>query len=243
MFFPSWAILPLGPVIGSWLGVLIKTRLGRAGLRRRSACESCGQNLGAADLVPIFSFLALRGRCRYCGAAIGWFPLAVELAAFAVGVAAFAADRATPAAWIDAALGWALLTAAWIDAETFLLPDIITLPLILAGLAVTYLSNRPAIYDHTLAATLGYTGFRVLNEAYSRLRGRDGLGAGDAKLLAAGGAWLGVLALPNLILVAALLGIAAVVLRRLVAPGLSVNHPIPFGPALALALFCLRLAA
>jgi leader peptidase (prepilin peptidase)/N-methyltransferase len=102
--------------------------------------------------------------------------LAVELAALAVGAAAYLADGDTARCWFDAGLGWALLAAAWIDAETFRLPDNFTLPLILAGLAVTFLESGPAVYGHAAAAALGYLGFRLLNAAFRAWRGRDGLG-------------------------------------------------------------------
>ena len=166
----------------------------------RSACDACGHALAPRDLIPLVSFLLLRGRCRYCGAKIGWFHPAIELAALTVAVAVFCADGPGWLAWIDAGLGWALLAAAWIDAETFRLPDVITLPLILAGLAVTWLYEPGAIYNHAAAAALGYGAFRLLDAAYHKLRHRSGLGQGDAKLLAAAGAWLGLAALPYVVL-------------------------------------------
>jgi leader peptidase (prepilin peptidase)/N-methyltransferase len=236
-------ILGLGPVVGSWLGGVIRRwPAGQDFVRGRSRCDSCGATLGAAELVPVLSFAVLRGRCRHCGAAIGWFALTIELAAFSAGALALAADGATPAAWFDAALGWALLLAAWIDAETFILPDLVTLPLVLAGLAVTAWQVPGALTDHAVAAAAGYAGFRVLNAGYRALRGRDGLGAGDAKLLAAAGAWLGLGALPWLIFFAAALGIIAYAVAGRIGKTLQPSQQIPFGPALAVAFFGLRLA-
>jgi leader peptidase (prepilin peptidase)/N-methyltransferase len=232
-------LLPLaGLCVGSWLGVVIRRR---DWLFRRSACESCGVALGMAELVPVLSFLVQCGRCRHCDARIGWFAPAVELAALAAAVAALAADGPGPAAWVDAGLGWALLAAGWIDAETFILPDAITLPLVLAGLAVTWWQDPAALSDHAAAAALGYVGFRALNAGYRAWRGRDGLGAGDAKLLAAAGAWLGVLALPYVILLAGLLGLGLAGLLWLRGQALAGSQKIPFGPALAMGFFVLRL--
>ncbi len=203
----------------------------------RSRCDACGVTLGWAELVPVLSFVLLRGRCRHCGAAIGWFALGVELAAFGAGAAALAADGPAPVAWADAALGWALLLAAWIDAETLLLPDMVTLPLVLAGLGVTAWQNPGALTDHAAAAAAGFTAFWLLNAGYRALRGRDGLGTGDAKLLAAAGAWLGLAALPWLVFAAAVLGIAAHAI-----PGATrAGRQMPFGPALAVAFFGMRL--
>jgi len=236
-------ILVLGPVIGSWLGVVIRRwPAGEDFVCGRSHCDSCGVQLGVAELVPVLSFAVLRGRCRHCGAAIGWFALAIELAAFYVGALALAADGPTLAAWLDAALGWALLLAAWIDAETFILPDLVTLPLVLAGLAVTAWQAPAALTDHAAAAAIGYAGFRLLNAGYHALRGRDGLGAGDAKLLAAAGAWLGLAALPWLIFFAAALGIVAYAVAGRIGKTLDPTKQIPFGPALAVTFFGLRLA-
>jgi leader peptidase (prepilin peptidase)/N-methyltransferase len=135
-----------------------------------------------------------------------------------------------------------LLLAAWIDAETFVLPDLITLPLIVAGLAVTAGQAPAALYDHAAAAALGYLGFRGLNFCYRKLRGRDGLGEGDAKLLAAAGAWLGISALPWLIFAAAVLGIGCYGIAALGQGAARRGQQIPFGPALALAFFGLRLS-
>jgi leader peptidase (prepilin peptidase)/N-methyltransferase len=241
MLVPGWAVLILGPVIGSWLGVIIRRYgTGQGTMLGRSACESCHAPLRAPDLVPLISFLSSRGRCRHCGAPIAWFHPAIEAAALAIAAAALAADGDTPRLWADAALGWSLLTAAWIDAEHFILPDLITLPLILAGLAVTWWQQPEALTGHAAGAALGYLGFTLLNAAYRALRGHDGLGQGDAKLLAAAGAWLGAEWLPDEILAAGLIGLAGVFAARL--GGRRTDGKLPFGPALALACFTLRLA-
>jgi len=239
---PAWTLLPLGLVIGSWLGVLIR-RFGNvpASLWGRSVCESCHVALRPADLVPVVSFIVLRGTCRHCGAKLAWFHLWVELAGLAVAAAALLAEGPGAMAWVDAGLGWALLLAAWVDAKYFVLPDAVTMPLLLAGLAVTWGFAPGSIYNHAAAAALGYCGFWALNAAYRAWRGREGLGGGDAKLLAASGAWLGTAPLPDEILVAALLALAAVSARRLAGETLERVAKIPFGPALALALFGLRL--
>jgi leader peptidase (prepilin peptidase)/N-methyltransferase len=238
---PLWLLPPLALIVGSWLGVLVRRwPQGRKLAWARSQCDSCGHELGPLELVPLASFAWRRGRCRYCGAAIGWFHPAIELAALTIAVAALYVDGDGWRAWVDAVLGWALLCAAWIDAETFRLPDLVTLPLILTGLAVTWWFDPVALYGHAAAAAVGYLGFRGLNVAYRAVRGRDGLGQGDAKLLAAVGAWLGLAALPFVILGGGIFGIAAAVAadRR---HGWRANIRIAFGPPLALAFFLWRL--
>ncbi|OYV35432.1 MAG: hypothetical protein B7Z80_18410 [Rhodospirillales bacterium 20-64-7] len=229
--------LPAALVAGSFLGVVIR-RLpdGRAVALGRSQCDTCGHVLGMRELVPLVSFILQRARCRHCGAAIGWFHPAIELAAFGVALAAFLRAPDGWTLWVDAALGWALLAAAWIDAERQILPDAITLPVLLAGLAVTSLQAPWAIDDHALASLLGYAGFRLLDLLYLRLRGRHGLGQGDAKLLAAAGAWAGLAALPQILLAAGLLGLA-IALPAAWRRGEGGRTMIPFGPALGAAFF------
>lgn len=234
------------PFVGSFLGVLIR-RLprGRGVLWGRSACEACGHALGVADLLPLASFLALRGRCRFCGGRIAGAHLAIELAALAVPLSALLAGITGMALWVSCGLGWALLALAWIDALHFWLPDALTLPLLLAGLAAAWLDDPAAVPAHAAGAAAGYLAFRGIALAYRALRRRDGLGQGDAKLLAAAGAWLGWAALPVLVLLAAGLGLAWALLlwlrgglggRRLTAATV-----LPFGPALALATWLLWL--
>lgn len=242
---PDWVVYLIAPFIGSFLGVLIRRLpadlpVGNA----RSRCDHCATPLGPRDLVPLASWLLARGRCRHCGAPIGEFYPLVELAALAVAVWAGTLD-AGAALWLDCLLGWGLLTLAWIDAETFLLPDVLTLPLILIGLGAAWLLQWPPIVDSAAGAAVGYVAFRLVALAYRWVRGRDGLGGGDAKLLAVAGAWLGWQALGNVVLGAALAGILWFVATR--PAGRSDEQPVegprelPFGPALAIAIWLVRL--
>jgi len=239
-----WLGLALfAPIIGSFLGVLVRRLPGGLPVARaRSRCETCGTPLAARDLVPIASYFALRGRCRACRAPIARFHLHIELAAIAVVAAAMAADPHADAvaAWRDCGLGWTLLALAWIDAETLLLPDALTLPLLLAGLAAAW-PDIDALTDRAAGAAVGYLAFRAVAAGYRAARGRAGLGAGDAKLLAAGGAWLGLERLPALILLAALAGLAHALLVTRRRRRLTAATAVPFGPALAFAIFALWL--
>ncbi len=238
-----WLPLLLAPFIGSFLGVLIlRLPQGLPVVWARSACPHCGHRLGVAELLPLLSWLAQRGRCRACHAPLGAFYPAVELAALAVAALAVAVDAADPArAWAGCAMGWALLALAWIDLRHLRLPDALTLPLIPAGLAATQWLYPAALLDHAVAAILGYGSFALLAWGYQRWRHRPGLGAGDAKLLAACGAWLGLEALPNLVLLAALLGLAAALVQHWRGQPLRAETAMPFGPALAAAGFALWL--
>lgn len=232
----TWLAVVLAPFVGSFLGVLIR-RLpdGRPVVWGRSACEACGAVLGPAELLPVVSFLVQRGRCRRCGTRIAPAHLAVELAAAAVALAVvLVADPGW--VWSGCLLGWGLLAAAWIDAETFWLPDVIVLPLIASGLLATWLLDRVSIVDHAAAAILAWAALRGLAWSYARLRGRDGLGEGDAKLLAVGGAWLGLQALPWVLLAAAAAGLTWAGMMRLRGQAVNTATMLPFGPPLAIAI-------
>ena len=237
-------ILPvaLAPAAGSFLGVLVR-RLpeGRRIAASRSVCEACGHVLGPLDMIPLVSFAWQRGRCRHCGAPIGGFHPAIELAA--LGVAAVAAVLVPAGAdlWISCILGWWLLTLAWIDADSFRLPDALTLPLVLAGLAEALWRDPDQVSARALAAAVAYGALWALAAGYRRLRGREGLGMGDAKLLAAGGAWLGPAPLPALLLLAAGSALVYALLLRLRGTRVTATLKLPFGPFLAGAIWALWL--
>ena len=238
-------LLPIiaAPFVGSFLGLVVR-RLptGENITAGRSRCDHCGTALTARDLVPVLSWAWTGARCRHCGARLGWFYPAIELAAVAVAVACAIADADDPfRLWLDCMLGWTLLTIAWIDIEQLILPDILTLPLVLMGLAVTAWETPDALGDHALAAAVGYMVFRGIAYLYRVLRGREGLGEGDAKLLAACGAWLGLLSLDLVILVAAGIGLIGAAVAWAAGQRLDVASAVPFGAALAAALFALRL--
>lgn len=196
--------------------------------------------LTARDLVPLISWLLLRGRCRRCGVPIGWFYPGIELAAFAVAAVAVAVDG-VPQAWVDCLLGWPLLALAWIDLRYWLLPDVLTLPLLLTGLIVAAALNPEDLVDRAAAAILGYIALRLVSVLYRRLRHREGLGEGDAKLLGAAGAWLGVAALPQVVVLSALAALSAAGALTLAGVRLRAYSALPFGPFLAAAIWTLWL--
>jgi leader peptidase (prepilin peptidase)/N-methyltransferase len=223
------------PFIGSLLGVLVlRLPRGEPVAVARSHCETCRQVLDARDLVPLLSFAVQGGRCRRCGARIGWFHPGVELAAITVVLWATTVDEGDRLI-AGCVLGWLLLALGTCDWRSYKLPDALTLPLILLGLSATWWLHPEQITDHALATACGYLGFRVLAWSYRRWRGYDGLGQGDAKLLAGSGAWLGLVALPNVILLAAIAGLAMAATLRLCGRTMTTRSMLPFGPCLALA--------
>lgn len=239
-------VLLIAPFIGSFLGVLI-IRLPRGDdvVATRSHCDHCHHTLGPIELLPVLGALLLRGRCRHCHRKIDPFHWRVELAALAVAIAAVLAtpDPTDPATlWATCVLGWALLALTWIDLRHFLLPDVLTLPLLLAGLTFTAWSQPDAIADRAAAALAGWAALAGLAALYRAWRGIDGLGGGDAKLLAAAGAWLGLAALPWLVAIAATLTLLAALVLHRTRRAIGRATPLPFGPGLAAAFWLLHLA-
>ncbi len=227
----DWAgPLLAAPFLGSFMGVLItRVPAGRGVVAGRSCCDACGHTLRAAELVPIASYIGLRGHCRWCAAPIPRVTLWVELAALAVTLTALAAGERGALLWVGCVLGWTLLTLGWIDAMCQRLPDFLTLPLVLAGLAEAYLLEPEAMTSRALGAACGYAGFRLLALLYRGWRGHEGLGEGDAKLLAASGAWVGAWLLSDVLLASALTALAFALRHGRV----DRTARIPFGPFLA----------
>jgi leader peptidase (prepilin peptidase)/N-methyltransferase len=139
--------------------------------------------------------------------------------------------------WASVGLGWTLLTLAALDHRTFVLPDTLTLPLIPAGLVVAWAIDPGLLIGHVLGALAGFTSFAAIAGAYRRARDREGLGLGDAKLLAAAGAWLGWQALPSVVLIAAASGLALALAVALGGAKLAWTSKVAFGPHLALAFW------
>jgi len=202
----------------------------------RSACPSCGHMISALENIPVLSWLCLRGRCRQCKAPISpRYPL-VELLTAALSVLVVWHFGVTLAAAGGLILTWCLIALFFIDADTYLLPDSLTLPLVWLGL----LFNLHAVYvplnDAVIGAVAGYLSLWSVFWLFKLLTGKEGMGYGDFKLLAALGAWLGWQALPAIILLSsvagAILGIVMILLARH-----GWGKPMPFGPYLALAGF------
>lgn len=230
-----------GLVIGSFIAALTaRWPQGQSIATGRSHCDRCHAVLGALELVPVISFAVQRGRCRHCGAAIAPRYPAIELAAAGIGAAALALNPGAYGA-AGAVFGWWLLTLLVLDVEHMWLPDRLTLPLGLAGLAVAAMLGQP-IVDHLIGAAAGFVALAGIAAAYQLLTGRTGMGGGDPKLLAAIGAWLGWVALPFVLVFAALLGLLLVGYDRLSGRPVTRHSRVPLGALLAAAAFPLWLA-
>ncbi len=160
-----------------------------------------------------------------------------EICALAIAiVAVIAFDGATTLA--AALFGWVLLFGALVDLRTFLLPDIVTLGLIPAGFGMAYIGGgREALVLAAIAAVAGFASLALIAWIYRRLRGRDGLGIGDAKLLAAGGAWAGPIALPWIVAIGAGATLLIVVIGHFLGRKADAETAVPLGPGLAAGCF------
>ncbi|KAF1056362.1 MAG: Type 4 prepilin-like proteins leader peptide-processing enzyme [Burkholderia gladioli] len=199
----------------------------------RSACPHCGHVLRARENLPVLSYLVLRGRCARCRTPIGLrYPL-VELGSGLLAVASLYAFGPAPAALSAFGLCVMLLAMSLIDMKTGYLPDSMTLPLLWAGLIVNLSGHFVELHEAVIGAIAGYLFLWCVFWLFKLLRGIEGIGYGDLKLLAAIGAWLGWIALPQVLLIAALSG-AAVGLVAMWRGRMRYEEPLPFGPFLAL---------
>jgi leader peptidase (prepilin peptidase)/N-methyltransferase len=227
----------LGLVVGSFLNVVVhRLPRGQSLVRPRSRCPWCGAPIRALDNLPVLSFILLRGRCRHCTGPISWrYPLMEILTAalFVLSLERFGPGWAAVAGAVFSAL---LLALAAIDLEHFLLPDSLTLPGIAVGLALRAAASRPdwisGLASGAAGALVGAGLLFLVAETWLWLRGEEGMGLGDAKLLAMIGAFLGWAGVAVGFVVACALG-AAMGLALLAAQRAGRKTRLPFGVFLA----------
>ena len=202
--------------------------------RPGSRCPACGHAITALENIPLLSWLFLRGRCSACAAPISLrYPLVEAISGLLCAFAAFHFGYG----WTSLAamlLIWGLIALTCIDFDSQLLPDSITLPLLWAGLLVNLFGTFADLQAAVIGAMCGYLALWSVYWAFKLTTGKEGMGYGDFKLLAALGAWLGWEMLPLTILLSSLLGaVVGIALMVIAKRGRSV--PIPFGPYLAMA--------
>lgn len=199
-----------------------------------SRCPGCETPLRPWHNIPVLSYLALKGRCGHCSVRIpAQYPL-VEIASAVLSVAVISQFGWTPTAALLLVFTWALLALAVIDWNTQLLPDVITLPLLWLGLLANTQALLVPLADAVIGAAAGYLLLWCIYWLFRLVTGKEGMGYGDFKLLAALGAWLGWQMLPLIIILAsfagAIIGLAGMILQRR-----DRQLTIAFGPYLAIA--------
>lgn len=244
LMLSGWFLLVLSALcVGSLLNVVVY-RLPRMVMQQetgsyslwlpRSHCPTCRHVIHWHDNIPLFGWIKLRGRCRHCQSPISRrYPLTELTALF---LAVIAAGIIPPGLTLLGALvlGWMLLALSLIDYDHQLLPDDLTQPLLWLGLLFHLSMSHTGLADAVLGAVFGYLILWSLYQVFRFMTGREALGYGDFKLLAALGAWIGWRALPDVLLSASSAGILIALLAR----GFRkrpLNQPLPFGPLLALA--------
>ena len=198
----------------------------------RSACTKCGHQITALENIPVFSWAWLRGRCSSCQSPISVrYPL-IELLTAVLSAAAAWKWGVSLQTLGAIALIWTLIALAFIDLDTTLLPDSLTLPLLWLGVLFSFGGYFTSLADSIIGAMAGYGVLWSVFWLFKLVTGKDGMGYGDFKLLAAIGAWLGWQMLPVTLLLSSVVG-AAVGIAMIVFVKHDRRVPIPFGPYLA----------
>lgn len=224
-----------GLIAGSFIATLVLRWPAGRGLGGRSHCEGCARVLGIRDLVPVASYLAVRGHCRACGSEIDRRHLHIEVACAFVGAIALGVAPGV-AGMAGALFGWQLLALAALDFEHFWLPDRLTGLLGLTGLLAAWVTGDP-LAARLIGGASGFASLFMIAWIYEWLRGRKGMGAGDPKLLGAIGLWLGWRALPFVLVAASAVGLLAVAVAALRGKRIAGNTQLPLGTLMAVAAF------
>jgi leader peptidase (prepilin peptidase)/N-methyltransferase len=226
-------VAAVGLVVGSYLNVVIhRLPLRKSTVLPRSRCPHCDAPIRAIDNLPLLSFLVLRGRCRVCKAPISWRYPVIEALTAALFVGCLEAFGISWHALAAVAFGCLLLALAGIDLEHFLLPDVLTLPALAAGLLLSLRADWITPRQALLGAALGGGGLWLLAQLWLLLRHEEGMGLGDVKMLAMVGAFLGWQGVIVTVFLGSLVG--AIVGLTLIAAGrLDLGSRLPFGVFLA----------
>lgn len=200
----------------------------------RSRCPHCGHQITAIENIPVVSWLALKGRCSSCNAGISSRYPQVELATALLSLLVFLVLGPSAKTLAAIPLTWALISLTLIDFDTQLLPDSITLPLLWAGLLLNMQGLFVSLPSAVLGAAFGYLSLWSVYWLFKLVTGKEGMGYGDFKLLAALGAWLGAMALPVIILLSSVVGAVIGLVYLLVR---KESAPFAFGPYIAIAGF------
>lgn len=229
--------------LGSFFAAIVeRSASGGTALAGRSACRSCGTRIAAYDLVPVLSWVVLRGRCRQCQAAIPSLHPTLELLAPLVVVTASLVLTGA-ALGFGIFLGLTLLLLAAFDLRQRILPLPLTIALGLAGLARAAATEAPSPKAAVAGWIAGFALLWLVKALYRRLRGRDGLGGGDLWLFAASGAWVGVDGLPPALLIGAGAMLLAVAACQSLGRKVSAEAHLPLGCGLAFGTWAVFLCA
>lgn len=233
-------MIALGTIWGSFVGALCtRWPQGEGVVNGRSRCDHCGMPISAYDLVPIASFFILRGQCRSCGEPISRSAVVIEAVAAVIGAMPFMLmppEQAVAAA----VFGWLLLPLVILDFQHLWLPTRLILVVAAGGLLLgSLLDPDVGLHDRVIGAVAGFVCLETIRRGFQWLRGHEGMGAGDPKLFAAIGLWLGWMVLPFVLLVAS--GIGIVTMLAIGAVRREREIQFPFGSYMGAAAYCVAL--
>ena len=244
--FLNVVILRLPPVLEyGWskdcsehLGVEFKDKKPQGLVFERSHCPKCKQHIPAWYNIPLIGYLILRGRCASCGQSISFRYPAIEFLTGALTTVVLFYNGFSLQSLALVLLTWWLIVIAFIDLDTFLLPDQLSLTLLWLGLFFSLFDFSLAPSDAIIGALVGYLSLWSLFQVFKLITGKEGMGYGDFKLLAAGGAWLGFSALLPVLIISSVSGLLLAILQKLFGNGAS---KIPFGPYLAIGIWIMAI--
>ena len=230
--------LLVGLALGSFMNVCIyRIPLEKSIIRPSSSCPNCGKKIRFYDNIPLISYLLLLGRCRHCHHPISWRYPAVEAITGLLSLALFIRYGLSLQYLLFLLFATTLVTISFIDLDHQIIPDVLSIPGIVAGLAAAFIPGNVSWFDSIIGIIGGGGTLFLVGLIYEKLTGKQGMGGGDVKLLAMIGAWMGWRSLPFVLLVSSLTG-AIIGSVFLLAAGKGYRVKIPFGPFLSLgALF------
>jgi leader peptidase (prepilin peptidase)/N-methyltransferase len=224
----------IGISLGSFMNVCIyRLPAGKSIVWPPSSCPKCGERVKFYDNIPVLSYILLRGKCRACRGTISWqYPL-VELAIGLLSLTMFIRYGLTYQYFLYLLFACGLFVISLIDLHHQIIPDAISLPGIPAGLAASFVIPDITWLDSIIGILAGGGSLYLVARVYEWLRGHEGMGGGDIKLLAMIGAWMGWRALPLIVLISSVVGTLAALIF-LIYSGKGFRTRIPFGPFLSL---------
>jgi leader peptidase (prepilin peptidase) / N-methyltransferase len=239
-WYQTMLVMIFGLIWGSFIAALCsRWPRGQRVSDGRSHCDHCQTTLVARDLVPLLSYLLLRGKCRYCGQSIAISALYIEVASVAIGLFAvmFLSGGQAVAA---AVFGWLLLPLIILDFQQLWLPNRLVLLLALAGVSIgPFLVPDVNWPDRILGGIFGFLALEVIRQAFRKLRQAEGMGGGDPKLFGAIGLWIGWQGLPMTLLLATLIGFICIAVTFALSK--KSDTQLPFGAYMGMAAFAIVL--
>lgn len=199
----------------------------------RSRCRDCGRPVAALENIPIISYLLMRGKCRGCGKKISIFYPVVELLTAVLATFVFWHFGANSQGFFAIFFVFTLIALTGIDFKTQMLPDILTLPLMWLGIILSFWQVYLSLEMTVIGALAGYLSLWSIATLFKILFKKEGMGLGDAKLLAAIFAWVNIQFFPLVLMISCLVGLAVTLIQRLLSGTKMMNNPLPFGPYLA----------